>query len=228
MRRPSSMAACACLGALRRSALSGERVGHQDRGDAPVGDRALRVGLQHVPEGLLALGVPERVQHRDCASERRLHLGIAARRERHVAQLAGLRRGWPVPAAVEHRRQGDKKGTNEDQLHGAPRFLRTSGGRGQCSRKSHRSIVDHALTVDADAADVRPERSAPDASEPDRCVKAHVLTSAQSTEQRAATRAIAGSMRGRDIARRIRYKAGRTNRSRHSQRVSRRLCLRCR
>ena len=77
--------------ALRRCALSGHRIVHEDLSDSPRGDRAFWIFDEHVAERLLAGRKPERVQHRHRALERGLHLRIAARRERHLAQRTGLR-----------------------------------------------------------------------------------------------------------------------------------------
>ena len=79
--------------ALRRCALSGQRIRHQDRRDAPGGDGALRIVFEHLAEDLLAGRVPEGVQHGDATFERRLHLRVATRREEHLAEWAGLRIG---------------------------------------------------------------------------------------------------------------------------------------
>ena len=121
------------LRTLGRSALSGERIDHQYRSDAPVGDRALRVGLQHVAECLLAGREPERMQHGDGAIERGLHLGIAARRKGNLAHHAGLRIGLVRKRRCAHA-QGNNEGNERgDKFHGVPRFLRTNGGGGQCA-----------------------------------------------------------------------------------------------
>ena len=79
------------LGALGRGALAGQRIRHEDRSDSPRRDRALGIVLQHVAERLLPGGIPEGMQHRDGTLELRLHLGIAAGREGHLAQRTGLR-----------------------------------------------------------------------------------------------------------------------------------------
>jgi hypothetical protein len=75
-------------GGLRRGALSGERVVHQQGGDAPGGDGAARVVGQHLAERLLAGGVPERVQHRHGLLQLGLHLGVARVRELDLAEVA--------------------------------------------------------------------------------------------------------------------------------------------
>lgn len=78
------------LGALRRGALSGQRIRHQYRSDSPCGDCALGIVLEHVTEGLLPGRIPEGMQHGHGTLERRLHLRIAAGREGHLAQGTGL------------------------------------------------------------------------------------------------------------------------------------------
>jgi len=77
------------FGALRRCALPGQRILHEDRSDSPRGDRALGIGLEHVAEGLLPGRIPEGMQHRHGTLERRLHLRIATGREGDFAQRAG-------------------------------------------------------------------------------------------------------------------------------------------
>ena len=76
------------LRARGRGARAGERVAHEDRGQAPCRDGALRVLGEHVFEGLLARAVPKRVQHRHAAFEFGLHLLAAGVRERDLAEAA--------------------------------------------------------------------------------------------------------------------------------------------
>ena len=75
---------------LRRSALPGERVVHQEGGDAERGDAAARVVLDDLAEGLLAFREPERMQHRHRPLQVALHLGIARVGEGDLAELAVL------------------------------------------------------------------------------------------------------------------------------------------
>src|SRR5438045_819585 len=55
--------------------------------EAPAGDRAGRVGLEHLEEGLAPLRKPERMEQRHATLEPGLHLRVARGREAHRAEL---------------------------------------------------------------------------------------------------------------------------------------------
>ena len=78
-------------------------------GNAPGRDRALRVALEHLAEGLLAFAEPERVQQRDPAPESRLHRRIAGIRKGHLAELLG-RLAMVMCLAPRRGRDNDRKG----------------------------------------------------------------------------------------------------------------------
>ena len=73
------------LGPLGRRALPCQRIRHEYRSDPPRRDRALRIILEHVTEGLLPGRVPEGMQHGHGSLESRLHFRIATGRERYLA-----------------------------------------------------------------------------------------------------------------------------------------------
>jgi hypothetical protein len=93
------------LRGLRRSALSRQRVVHLDRRDTESGDAARRIVLQDMAERLLSGGEPERVQHCHRALQFVLHLGVAAVREDHLAELA-----FALLRLVPQRRAGENEG----------------------------------------------------------------------------------------------------------------------
>ena len=70
---------------LRR--LPAKRIEQPVDAYAPVGDRARRVGGQHLEKSLAAFREPERMQQRHAALELRLHLRIAGSRKTQPAEL---------------------------------------------------------------------------------------------------------------------------------------------
>src|SRR5215203_2403262 len=67
-----------------------QRIAEQVERDAPVGDGATRVPLQHALERLARVTEPVRVQHREAALEFGLYLRVARGREAHFAELLVL------------------------------------------------------------------------------------------------------------------------------------------
>ncbi len=78
-------------------------------GQPPVRDRAARILLDDRVEDLARLREPVRMQHRDAALELALHLGIAGRRERDLAELLWLREAG--------QRQGNGAKTRQRNRH---------------------------------------------------------------------------------------------------------------
>ena len=118
------------LRALRRRALSGQRVRHEYRRDPPRGDRALGIVLENVAEGLLAGGIPERMQHRDGAFEGRLHFRIAARRERDLAERTGLGIRVVRAGRAAHEEGCDDRYEQQAEIHGASWECGSRGNEG--------------------------------------------------------------------------------------------------
>ena len=93
------------LGALGRCALPGQRIRHEDRRDAPSGDRALGIVLEHVAEGLLSGRIPEGMQHGHGALECRLHLRIATGREASPCPAGRFANPYRAPGRGRTRRE---------------------------------------------------------------------------------------------------------------------------
>jgi hypothetical protein len=104
---------------LQRSSTLGEvlhrrhamGIPQQAERDAPIGDGALGIGLQHILEGFLRGAIPERVLIEHAAVEQLLRFRLARCLEMHLAQLV-------VVGLPESGRQGERNAGHCDGGYG--------------------------------------------------------------------------------------------------------------
>ena len=103
---------------LRGIRPGGERVADQRRGNAPAGDRAVRIARQRFLECALALAEPEGMQERDTALEDRLRRRQAGVRERNLAELLGRAAAFLSPRCGANGKESTEQ--NRATEHGKP------------------------------------------------------------------------------------------------------------